>query len=74
MAFPRNTTPTRLPTDKIRRLLYGKTILSDADRVVMEEYLKEAPVPEKARASFWNACTGIKAYSDYYCNNYYDTM
>ena len=40
----------------------------------MKLLLKESPVPDAMRASFWNVCTGIKAYGDYYCNNYYETM
>ena len=72
---PRRATTARATSEeKIAKLLYGKTTLSDEDRVAMEDLLKEGPLPPHLRAQFWNVCTGIKAYNDYYCNNYYETM
>ena len=54
--------------------MYGKTILSEQDREDMEALLKQQALPDELRSNFWNVCTGIKAYGDYYCNNYYETM
>ena len=39
----------------------------------MEFFVKQG-LPEEVRAEFWNACTGVKMYQDYYVHNYYSTL